>query len=296
MKRLLTAAAMIAAVSTSVVAQDNNKPEITISGNFDYFIKDMDNTTTSNVDAEFSINPSFMTDTGFHVAADINIDQDGNDAGDTSLTLSKGIWSLDVGDTSSALDAIDDVADFTSQLGDFTPSTNHDARLTLRPSDALTVHLSAKAEDTAGMIVPFGTGGSAATSSAGAAAAMTYDIGQTSVGAGYTLNDDNSKEMLVNAAVNVDKFNVGAEYHRATNVRDTNTDTMSVGATFQASKNTLIGAEYMTANLASNKSDEAIVYGIQHKISTGVKAFAEYEDNLHNTRSNSLVIGLGLEF
>ena len=108
MKRILTATAMIAALSTSAVAQDNNKPEITISGKFDYFIKDMDDTTTSNVDAEFSINPTFMTDTGFHVGADINIDQDGNDAGDTSLTLSKGIWSLDVGDTSSALDAYED--------------------------------------------------------------------------------------------------------------------------------------------------------------------------------------------
>lgn len=136
MTRTIYAATMVALLSTSALA------DVTIGGDFAWSYQDNDSAKSTVVDADLNIKPSITSDSGLTVSADFNINQDGNDDGGNSLTVSNDQFKLDLGDTNSALDAIDDVTDFTYFLGNGSPSVDHAAILTLTPFNGLKVNAS----------------------------------------------------------------------------------------------------------------------------------------------------------
>ena len=120
--------------------------DLMVGGDFVWSYQDNDGATSTAVDADINFKPSMTTDTGLTVSADFNINQDGEDDGDNSMTISNDQFSLDLGDTNSALDAIDDVTDFTYVLGNGSPSADHAAILSISPLAGLTIHLSGAAD------------------------------------------------------------------------------------------------------------------------------------------------------
>src|SRR5210317_146442 len=106
MKKLLSTAAIVAALSTPAFA------DVTIGGDFVWSHQNNASAKSTAVDADLNIKTSTTTDTGLTFGADFNLNQDGNDDGSNSLTVSNDMFALDLGDTNSALDVIDDATDW----------------------------------------------------------------------------------------------------------------------------------------------------------------------------------------
>lgn len=278
MKKLISMTAIVAALSTPALA------EVTIGGDFEYYWKDTNGTSSSNVDADINIKPSITTEDGLTIGADININQDGDDDGGNSLTLSKGIWSLDLGDTHGALDSIDDVTDFTYQLGNGSPSVDHAAKLTLKPIDGLTMHASIAGDSN------YGT-----TATAGHALAGTYSMGPVTVGAGMMNNDDGTEAKIMNASVAMGNFGLAAERYTDTTAAGVDTDTTSYGGTYKFG-DTKLGIEFSETKSASTVSAEDIVYGVHHKLADGLTGYVEHESNQIAGGDNTTVVGLAFKF
>lgn len=279
MKKLLSMTAIAAALSMPAYAQ-----EITIGGDFEYYWKDTNGTSSSNVDADINIKPSMTTEDGLTIGADININQDGDDDGGNSLTLSKGIWSLDLGDTHGALDSIDDVTDFTYQLGNGSPSVDHAAKLTLKPVEGLTLHASIAADDN------YGT-----SAGAGQALAGKYAIGPVTVGAGMLNNDNGSEATIMNAKLKIDNLGLAVEKYTDTTAAGVDTDTISYGGTYKFG-DTKLGIEFRETESASTVSAEDIVYGVHQKIAKNLTMYAEHESNQMAGGEDITVVGLAFKF
>lgn len=278
MKKLLSMTAVMAALSTPAVA------EVTIGGDFEWYWKDTNGTSSSNVDADVNIKPKITTEDGLTIGADFNIDQDANDDGGNSLNISKGIWAIDLGDTHGALDSIDDVTDFTYQLGNGSPSVDHAAKLTVKPIDGLTVHASIAGDSN------YGT-----TATAGHALAGTYSMGPVTVGAGMMNNDDGTEAKIMNASVAMGNFGLAAERYTDTTAAGVDTDTTTYGGTFTVGK-TMLGVEFEETESESTVSSENIVYGVHHSLAPGLTGYVEHEANQLNSTNDITVVGLAMKF
>jgi hypothetical protein len=279
MKKLLSMTAVMAALSTPAAAA-----EVTIGGDFEYYWKDTAGTSSSNVDADINIKPKTVTEDGLTIQADININQDGEHDGGNSLTLSKGIWAIDLGDTHGALDSIDDVTDFTYQLGNGSPSVDHAAKLTVKPIDGLTVHASIAGDSN------YGT-----SATAGHALAAKYSMGPVTLGAGMLDNDDGTEAKIMNASVAMGNFGLAAERYTDTTAAGVDTDTTTYGGTFKVNK-TKFGVEFQETESESTVSSENIVYGVHHKLAEGLTGYVEHEANQLDSEADITVVGLAFKF
>jgi len=279
MKKLLTTTAVLSVLATPAFA------DITIGGDMRWYYQSVDGATSSNLDSDINFKPSFTTETGMTVAADFNINHNGEDDGDNSLTLSKDQWSLDLGDTPSALDAIDDVTYLGYWLGTGSPSVDHAALLTVKPMDNLTVHLSGAADSN------YGT-----TATAGYAYSARYKVmDAVTLGAGQMNNDDGSEALLLNATASLGAFGLGYEMHTDTTAAGVDTDTTTMGATYKMGS-TLLGVEAGEVESQGTVSSEDMTYFIHHKIVPGLTAYAEFTDDAKQTNDETTLVGLAMKF
>ena len=137
MKKII-ASAVAVAFAAPVLAAD-----ITITGDQEFSLQESNGASTSALDGDFNIKASTETANGLAVSADINYDTDGDEDGGSSLTISGPFGKIDAGDTSSALDAVDDITDWGYVLTNGTPNNDAAVLYTL-PSlvDGLTLAYS----------------------------------------------------------------------------------------------------------------------------------------------------------
>lgn len=279
MKRLLSTAAVVAALSTPALAAD-----VTIGGDFEWSLQDSNGTSTTAVDADVNIKPSMTLDNGYTVSADFNINQDAGDDGGNSLTVANDTFTLDMGDTNSALDAIDDVTDWGYVLTNGSPSVDHAAIVTLSPITGLKVNASFAGDSN------YGT-----TATAGHAYSASYTMGPVTVGAGQMNNDDGTEALIMNASAGVGDFGVGYEVYTDTTAAGVDTDTTSMSATYTMG-DTMFAVEAMEAESASVVSSDEMTYGIHHTLAPGLVAFAEITDDEKTASEETTAIGIAMKF
>ena len=278
MKRLLSTAAIVAALSTPAVA------DVTIGGDFEWSYQDSNGTSTTAVDADVNIKPSMTLDNGYVVSADFNINQDGEDDGGNSLTVSNDKFKIDLGDTDSALDAIDDVTDFGYVLSNGSPSTDHAALLTVSPFEGVKVLASFAGDSNYG-----------STATAGHALGAQFTLGGVTLGGAKMDNDVGTEEQLMNVSAGFGDLGLGYEVHTATTAAGVDTDTTTMGASYKLG-DTKIAVEAMEAESQSVVSSDEMTYGIHHTLAPGLVAFVEYTDDEKTASEETTAIGLTMKF
>ena len=279
MNRLLATTALLAVLTTPVMA------DVTIGGDMEWSYQDNDGTTSTAMDGDINFVAKTTTDTGLTFGADINLDHTGADYGGNSITLSNDTWKLDLGDVNSALDAIDDTTVFTYVLGNGSPSTDHSSILSLAPVSGLSLNFSNATGD------DYGT-----TAGEGYAYSGTYDLGFATVGAGQMKNADDSEELLMNATANFGTIGVAYEVHTATTAADVDTDTTTMGATYDVSDKLMVGVELMKAESAGTVSSDETTFGAQYTVAPGLVAFAENTTDDKTASEKTTAFGITVKF
>ncbi len=279
MKRLLATTALFAVLTTPVMA------DVTIGGDMEWSYQDNDGTTSTVMDGDINFVAKTTTDTGLTFGADINLDHTGSDDGGNSITVSNDVFKLDLGDVNSALDAIDDTTDFTYVLGNGSPSTDHSSIFSLSPIGGLTLNISNATGD------DYGT-----TAGEGYAYSGTYDLGFATVGAGQMKNADDSEELLMNATANFGTIGVAYEVHTATTAADVDTDTTTMGATYDVSDKLMVGVELMKAESAGTVSSDETTFGAQYTVAPGLVAFAENTTDDKTASEKTTAFGITVKF
>ena len=279
MKKLLSTAAIVAALSTPAFA------DVTIGGDFVWSHQNNDSAKSTAVDADLNIKTSTTTDTGLTFGADFNLNQDGNDDGGNSITIANDTFKLDLGDVNSALDAIDDATDFGYVLTNGSPSTDHSAILSLSPITGLTLNISnATGSD-------YGT-----TAGEGYAYSGTYAIGEiATVGAGQMKNADDSEALIMNVKGSAGPIGLAWEKYTATTAADVDTDTTTMGATYSIGA-LMVGVETMKTESAGTVSSDEITFGAQYTVAPGLVAFAENTTDDKTASEKTTAIGLAVKF
>ena len=277
MKRLLSTAAIVAALSTPAMA------DVTIGGDFEWSFQDSNGTSTTAVDADVNIKPSMTLDNGYVVSADINFNQDGDDE-DSSIQIAGDKFSLDMGDVNSALDAIDDVTDFGYVLSNGSPSTDHAALLTVSPIEGLKLLASFAGDSN------YGT-----TATAGHAYGAQFTLGGVTLGGAKLQNDDSTEERVMNVSAAFGDFTVGYEVHTATTAADVDTDTTTIGGGYTLGDTTFL-VEAMETESQSVISSDEMTYGIHHTLAPGLVAFVETTDDEKTASEETTAIGLTMKF
>ena len=279
MKRLLATTALLAVLTTPVMA------DVTIGGDMEWSYQDNDGTTSTALDGDVNIKPSITTDTGLTFGADFNINQNGEDDGGNSLTVSNDAFKLDLGDVNSALDAIDDTTDFTYVLGNGVPSTDHSAILSLTPIPGFSLNISSA------------TGNDYGTSATeGYAYSGTYAIGDiATLGAGQMKNADDSEEMLMNVTGSMGPIGLAYEMHTATTAASVDTDTTTMGATYTMGA-FMVGIETMKSESAGTVSSDEVTLGAQYTIAPGLVAFAENTQDDKTASEKTTAMGITVKF
>ena len=279
MKRLLTTTALLAVLATPVMA------DVSIGGDMEWSYQDNDGTTSTVLDGDINIKPSITTDTGMTYSADFNFNQDGNDDGGNSLTVKNDMFTLDLGDVNSALDAIDDVTDFTYVLGNGSPSVDHSSILSLSPIAGLTLNVSNA------------TGNDYGTSAGeGYAYSGSYAVGSLmTIGAGKMINADDSEATLMNVKGSVGPLGLAMEKHTDTTAAKVDTDTTTMGATYTVGA-MMFGVETMKTESAGTTSSDEMTIGAQYKVAPGVVAFAENTTDDKTASEKTTAMGLTIKF
>lgn len=278
MKRLLSTAALVAALSTPALA------DVTIGGDFEWSYQNNDSAKSTAVDADLNIKPSMTTDSGYTIGADFNINQDGNDDGSNSLTVSNDKFALDVGDTNSALDEIDDKTDWGYVLTNGSPSVDHAVILTVKPITGLTLNASmATGND-------YGT-----TAGEGYAYSASYTVGPVTIGGGKMSNDDDSEATIMNISGSIANLGLAAEQYTNTTPAGVDTDTTTMSATYTIGA-TKLAIESMKEESASVVSSDEMTYGVHHTVAPGLVAFVEMTEDDKTASEKTTAIGLALKF
>jgi hypothetical protein len=277
MKKII-ATAVAAAFAVPVYAAD-----ITISGDQEFSWQSNNGATTAKLDGDFNVKASTETANGLTVSADINVSEEATDDGGASLTIGGPFGKIDLGDTSSAADAIDDVTDWGIELTNGTGSGDASVLWTL-PSmvPGLTVYVSTAADA--------GNGAAQVGGAGHTGFAFKYSNSGLTVGFGQNDNDDGSEDQVVNATYSIGGLGLAMETHTATTAGGVETDTETVAVTY--SMGDLTAA---VETMEDGASDETTL-GLHYSLGGGVTAFIETTDDANNAAEETSAVGLTMKF
>ena len=279
MTKKIIATALLGAFSISANAAD-----VAIGGDFAWGHTNTNGATETASDADINFVATTETANGLTVSADFNLDATGSNDGGNSLTISGAFGKLDLGDTSSATDAIDDVTDwgYFQTLG--TDNVDHAVLYTLPTVvDGLTINASYAADTNQD------------SNSGGTAVSASYDFGFAKVGYGTLNNDDNTEATLMNASFSVAGVGVGYEVYTVTDASGVDTDDTAIGATYSIGGVTL-AYENVTVKSAGATSADTTAFGIHYAIAPELTAFAETSEDDITAGSKATSIGLAYSF
>jgi len=279
MKKIIALAVATAFVAPVMAA------DITISGAMEMtFASENDGTATATTfqeDSVFVIKATEELANGVTVSADIAIDGSAADDGGSSLTLAGAFGSVDIGETSGAIDAIDDKTDLFYFVDSGTGLTSTDAALlwTL-PSvvDGLTLRASFSpdnGDDASISKQELSASGTAAANQLGSitdnvtGVSFTYKAGPVNVNYGVESVGTNDNSFVgINGSFN--GLFIAAE---AAEVKDGQSQ-MGVAATYSMGDITLKVANQVVESAAGADVSDMTAYGVSYSMGA-LTLFAE---------------------
>jgi len=276
MKKIIAAAVAAAFVAPAFAA------EVTLSGAQEFAYTDANGATSTAIDGNFTVGASTETANGLSVSADIIIDNEGNEDGGTSLTIAGPFGSVDLGDTSSAADSVDDRTDYDKVLGLGTTAGDAGIGWTL-PSmvPGLKVYVSHGADTD-----------EETDSEAHTGVALSYATGPVSVGWAENNNDDGTKITYVGGtatfggvALSIERMDDDA----------TDTEQAAMGVKYGMGDITVYAANMETQIANTVDADETAV-GVQYSLGGGVTAFLENRTDSKDATADSTAAGVEFKF
>jgi len=290
MKKIIAAAVATAFVAPAFAA------DITVSGVGEAIIIDSAGVTSTQIDQAVTIAASTEMANGMTIATDINIGADSTsetgifNEGGNSVTISGAFGKVDIGDTSGAVDAIDDSTETAKELGQGTDGDDATILWTL-PSlaEGLTVMVSMNTDESAV---------DAATSALGAAAGAAVKYSASGLTIGYASNqyDSNIEEQIYNVSYSMSVIKVGLETLKDTAADGTETKQKAFGASY-TSGDLMIGAETQEVVGSDGATDnEYTIYTLQYSLGGGVTAYIETSDDAKTGNSEQTAAGIEFKF
>jgi len=289
MKKIIAAAVAAAFVAPAFAA------DVTISGAGEVIFIDTAGSTSTQVDQVFTVGASTELANGMTVSTDINMgaDDDGEtglfNEGGNSVTISGAFGKIDIGDTSGAVDAIDDVTESAKELG-VGSGGNDAAVLWTLPSlaEGLTVNLSMNTDtNTADSDVD----------SAGKANGVSVKYANSGLTVGYGVNDydSNVEEAIYNATYSMSGVTVALESLKDTAADGTETKYSNYGITYKTG-DLLLGYETQEKKSSGSVSNEYNIVTVQYSLGGGVTAYAETYEDTKTADSDKTALGLEFKF
>jgi hypothetical protein len=289
MKKIIAAAVATAFVAPAFAA------DVSLSGASEAILKDSDGTMSTELDYAFSVGASTETANGLSLKADINIGGDATgetsilNEGGNSLTISGAFGSVDIGDTSGAVDAINGVTESGKELSFGTVGDDASVLWTLPTlAEGLTVYVSANTDENT-------TDSTVSTAGAGSGVAAKYSNSGLTIGYGQTSLDSGVSEFIANVTYS---FNgIGLAYEGGTDEASTGvkTDVKNFGATYTMG-DVMVGVETSETSSAGSVSADKTAYTIQYSLGGGVTAWLESSDDAKAAASNVTAAGLEFKF
>jgi hypothetical protein len=258
--------------------------EVAISGDQIWAYHDNQGATSTEMDGDINFRASTTTETGLSVSADFNINESADNDGGNSLTVSGFFGKLDLGDTSSATDAIDDVTDWGYFRTSGTDSPDH-AVLYTAPS--IVPGLVAN--------VSFAADANQDSNSSGTGYSIGYTIFGVTAGYGALDNDDNTTATLMNASAEIAGFGVAYELYTTTDASNVDTDNAAYSVTFGLGPVTL-GYERLNVETAGVKQNEVDALGVHYAVFDELIAFAETSTDNLDQSTKTTTLGLAYSF
>ena len=277
-KKLMTLAVATAFTGSAYAA------DVSIGGDFIWGHHNTNGATETESDGDVNIKASTETDNGLSISADFNINESAGNDGGSSLTVAGAFGKLDLGDTSSATDAIDDVTDWGYFRTSGTDNVDHAVLYTLPTVvEGLTVNASYAADTNQD------------SNAGGSGVSARYDLGFAKVGYGVLDSDDNTEATLMNATFSVAGVGLGYEVYTVTDASGVDTDDTAIGATYSIGDVT-VAYENVTVESAGTTSADTTAFGVHYAIAPELTAFAETSEDDKTANSKATTIGLAYSF
>ena len=100
----------------------------------------------------------------------------------------------------------------------------------------------------------------------------------------------------MNATANFGTIGVAYEVHTATTAADVDTDTTTMGATYDVSDKLMVGVELMKAESAGTVSSDETTFGAQYTVAPGLVAFAENTTDDKTASEKTTAFGITVKF
>jgi len=289
MKKII-AAAVAAAFVTPAFAAD-----ITISGASEAIFIDTAGATETQIDQVFTVNASTELANGMTVSTDINMGADSTgetglfNEGGNSLTISGAFGKIDIGDTSGAVDAIDDATETAKELGQGTDGDDAAVLWTLpQLAPGLTVNISLNTDsNTADSTV--------SSAGQGNGASLKYSNSGFTVGYGVNEYDTNIEESIYNATFSMSGVKVAMETLKDTTAAGVETKQSAYGISYKTG-DLLLGWETQEVSSAGSVANDFTVYTAQYSLGGGVTAYIETSDDAKAADSDTTAAGLEFKF
>ena len=289
MKKIIALAVASAFVAPAFAA------DVTISGASEAIFIDTAGATSTQIDQAFTVGASTELANGMTVSTDINMgaDDDGEtglfNEGGNSVTVSGAFGKIDIGDTSGAVDAIDDVTESAKELGQGTDGNDAAVLWTLPTlAEGLTVNVSVNTDsNTADSDVD----------TAGKANGVSVKYSNSGLTLGYGVNeyDSNVEEAMYNASYSMSGVSVALESLKDTTAAGVETKQNAYGLTYTTG-DLLIGVETQETSSAGSVSTDYTIYTVQYSLGGGVTAYIETSDDAKTTDSDTTAAGLEFKF
>jgi len=287
MKKIIAAAVATAFVAPAFAA------DVSVSGYMEYAYQDANGATSTLVDNVVSFKASEELDNGITVSGDFNFNSNqisanasnnaatGNNDGGHSLTIASAeLGSVDIGDTSSAIDSIDDVTEYGAVLGQGTGAGDAAILWTLPTFvEGLSVRVSHSAETNVD------------DNEEADGWAVKYSGGMFAIGFGAQDNADGTSHNLVNGSVTpMGGLTLAAEVFTDTATTGIDTDTTNYGVKYVTGPLTLgyETSETKASNAAATNDEKVIsvAYAVGGGLVVGVNT---YDDDLTTNSEKTAV-------
>jgi len=289
MKKIIALAVASAFVAPAFAA------DVTISGASEAIFIDTAGATSTQIDQVFTVGASTELANGMTVSTDINMgaDDDGEtglfNEGGNSVTISGAFGKIDIGDTSGAVDAIDDVTESAKELGQGTDGNDAAVLWTLPTlAEGLTVNLSMNTDSSTV---------DSDVDTAGKANGVSVKYSNSGLTLGYGVNeyDSNVEEAIYNASYSMSGVSVALESLKDTTAAGVETKQNAYGLTYTTG-DLLLGVETQETSSAGSVSTDYTIYTVQYSLGGGVTAYIETSDDAKTTDSDTTAAGLEFKF
>jgi len=279
MKKII-ALAVAGAFVAPVMAAD-----VTISGSTDMTYENANTGTTLTNDSTFTVKASGETGNGITVSTDINFNANGDDDGSGSLTLEGAFGKIDMGDTSNALDAVDDITDvgYAASSGTGAGDAGIGWTLpTLIPN--VSVYLSHSPDSTPDSVT------------AGNGASVKYSGETFSVAYGEIEDDAGTSENIANVKISIQGIGAGYEARTVTSAAGDDVKHKAVGLQYTMGNITLAYENYKVEGSDGVNDNDYDALMAHYSLGGGVTAYVETKEDSVTANSDVTYVGVAFAF